>query len=317
MEDGFSHYDFWKMDVVSDWAKAVEELGCIPYILDVRTFGFKAMNSSLPHLDFVINLNAGNFSTSTLGLIPSICGFLSIPCIPCDTAQAVTGEEKILSNLIAKALKIRVPEDIDHSNQNGIYRPKNLGSSCGVQRGLFNPNNDGIYQEFIPGLDMTTPILFNPLSNTLDVLPAIVYTPETLDINWFLGEKEKSTHEGYRKINIEIDDITKQMYLSMARSFGIKTFCRIDARLKCNSKDELLHCLENEVSYEKVYFLEINAMPTIRENINFCNSLKQLSPQSPMGICYETYRTLNKNSSLVGFILFCSLSSFIKHKDIF
>ncbi len=41
--EGFDHYDYWAMNVVTDWAKAIEEISCIPYIIDVRTFGYKAL----------------------------------------------------------------------------------------------------------------------------------------------------------------------------------------------------------------------------------------------------------------------------------
>ena len=63
---------------------AVEELHCMPLIMDIRTFGSKAMNNTLPYIDYVINLNNGTINISVLGVVPSICNFLNIPCIPCD-----------------------------------------------------------------------------------------------------------------------------------------------------------------------------------------------------------------------------------------
>lgn len=76
---GFKHYDVWRSNVIADWINAINEIGCKPYIIDVRTFISKAMMDTLPHLDFIINLNAGNINLDNLGLIPSVCSFLNIP----------------------------------------------------------------------------------------------------------------------------------------------------------------------------------------------------------------------------------------------
>ena len=82
---GFKHYDVWRSNVIADWINAINEIGCKPYIIDVRTFISKAMMDTLPHLDFIINLNAGNINLDNLGLIPSVCSFLNKPCIPCSS----------------------------------------------------------------------------------------------------------------------------------------------------------------------------------------------------------------------------------------
>ena len=304
---GFGHYDYWDMSVVSDWAKASEQLGGIPLILDVRTFCQKAMNETLPIIDIVVNLNAGNQNSSTLGLVPSICGFLSIPCLPSDTTQCVTGEDKSLSNLIARGLSIKVPEELEKNEEGGIYRPKNLGSSVGVRRGRPASENEGLYQEFISGYDITTPILYNPISKILEVLPAILYVPSENDLNWFLGENEKESRIGYIKKTVEIDRTAQEMYLSMARSFGIKSFCRIDARLQSTNQNDLEGFLIKPIPWDRIYFLEINTMPTITEGINFCNSLESVNPTSSMGVAFQEYFDLYPKNSLVSFILASSI----------
>lgn len=311
---GFKHYDYWGMDVVSDWAKAIEELSCIPYIMDVRTFGYKALNNSLPPIDFVINLNAGNTDISTLGLVPSICGFISIPCIPCDTLQTVAGEHKALANLVAKSIKINVPENIEYTDSSGIYRPMNLGSSVGVSKGKIG-SEKGIYQKFINGFDMTTPILYNPKTKNLEILPPVLYIPTNGNIGWFLGEDEKEKHNGYQKKQVKVDKITKELYINLANSYGIKTFCRIDARIKCETYDEINELLKYPIKNEKVHFLEINTMPTIKENINFCNSVETLTPEADLYKCLLEYNKVISNHSIVGFILFCSIAAFIKLKN--
>lgn len=303
---GFEHYDYWSMNVISDWAKAIEEISCIPYIVDVRTFGDKALNNTLPPIDLVVNLNAGNYDLSTLGLVPSICGFLSIPCIPCETSPAVTGENKRLSNLIAKALFLNVPEECSSENRFGIFRPLNLGSSKGIIRGKIGEES-GIYQEFINGFDMTTPILYNPLSGNLEILPSISYLSNTNTTNWFLNADEKATIKNYIKKPIQIDSKTQETYLALAKAFGVKTFCRIDARIKCNTIEERDQIVNQIVPNDRVFFLEINTMPTISEKINFCNAIESINEESSFHESYSEYKEVVSNPSTVGFILFCSI----------
>lgn len=76
---GFKHYWIWKSDIITGWMNAVQELECLPFIIDVRTFIQKAINQTLPHIDFVLNLNCGSYDLSSMSLIPSMCSFLSIP----------------------------------------------------------------------------------------------------------------------------------------------------------------------------------------------------------------------------------------------
>ena len=105
---GFKHYWIWKSDIITGWMNAVQELECLPFILDVRTFIQKAINQTLPHIDFVLNLNCGSYDLSSMSLVPSMCSFLSIPCIPCDACSILTSENKRISNLIAMAKGITV-----------------------------------------------------------------------------------------------------------------------------------------------------------------------------------------------------------------
>lgn len=306
-ERGMKQYDAWKGDVISDWITAIEELGCFPLVMDVRTFVFKAMNKSLPHTDFVANLCNGTISLSTLGLVPATCSFLDIPCIPCDANIALTGENKLYSNLIATAKGMNLPKQLDISDKTGIFRPIGFGSSVGVVRSPDKKHIESyksyVYQEFINGFDITTPIMYNPLVDDLEVLPAIVYFPESEDNNWFLGEKEKAQHNGYEKICVNLSDEAKEVYIGMAKALLINTYCRIDARIKCDSISELKCKKEKNINHSDLFFLEINPMPTIKKNINFHTSLEALSDNYSMKKCMDLYFSCVKHASLTGFIL--------------
>lgn len=53
-DSGFNHFYIWKSNIISKWMNAVQELSCMPLIIDVRTFIDKAINKTLPHIDYVI-----------------------------------------------------------------------------------------------------------------------------------------------------------------------------------------------------------------------------------------------------------------------
>lgn len=311
---GYVHYESWKSNVISSWMYAVEELHCIPLIIDIRTFVEKAMNHTLPHIDYVINLNNGTVNLSTLGVVPSICSFFQIPCIPCDTVSVVTGEHKRLSNMIASQVGIQVPRNLSSADSNGITRHIGLGSSFGIVRGI-NKNtftDNYMYQEFIQGFDMTTPILYNPLTESLEILPSFVYIPENNNVEWFLDKKEKSTYKKYKKEIVKLDNSVKEVFLNFAKILGIKCYCRIDTRLTCESYSQLREILNKNIMLSQIYFLEINPMPTIRDNINFHVSIDSMANDSYMYKCYSNYKQIITNATPTGFVLSNSMLSLLK-----
>jgi hypothetical protein len=313
---GYKHYDAWKADVISDWLLSIQNLHCLPYILDLRTFVFKAMNNSLPPIDYVINLNNGSTDLSILGIVPSVCSFFNIPCIPCNTYSITIGEHKIASNLIAYAKNFNIPNELSLANPHGIFRPCNLGSSKGVQRGVPNDiPSEFIYQEFVDGFDITTPILYNPYSNTLEVLPAVCYIPTSKNTAWFLGDSEKSTHCGYKKVTVKLEDIAKNKFIELAKTFSIMTYCRIDCRLKCDNASLIDSIIEKPIPFDKLLFLEINPTPTIKENINFLNAVSSVDNTYSIFQTIEDFKTYQQNKySNTTFVLACSIISLFKAK---
>jgi hypothetical protein len=316
---GYDHYDIWGSDLIADWVRAVGELGCTPLILDARTFVYKAMNTSLPVIDFVVNLNNGNTDISTLGLIPSTSAFLGILCIPGNAVATLMGENKLVSNLVAFAKQFNVPKELDFSSPCGISRPVAYGSSINVKRcplgfGKSNPNEYGsklLYQEFINGVDMTTPLIFNPLLNKLDVLPAIMYHPKNGNFEWFLGETEKASRNGYEKRAVRVNEEVKKYYQDFARTMSIDTYCRIDARVQCTDEADIIAFANHPVEFEHIYFLEINPMPTIKEGINFHTSIQSLKADDSFFKCKELYWNNVHNPTFTGLVLSCAMLAHI------
>lgn len=311
---GFRHYWVWKSDIISGWLNAVQEIGCLPFILDVRTFIQKAMNRDLPHIDYVINLNCGSCELSAMSLVPAVCSFLAVPCIPCDAASIVISENKSISNTIARAHKMNVPDDLPWNSSNGIYRPLNLGSSIGVTIGhASSVDSKGTYQEFVPGYDITVPIVYNPFLDDIDILPPIIYIPQNLDPNWIYDEQEKIKDNGFQTYPMtKIEISAKEKILDFAHAIPIKTFGRIDMRFKSSSEKLSHEVIYDTLTANDLYFIEINSMPTIEKDDSFEYAINAVNnnDQHSMYPYISAYYEMFSNPSVNGILLASAILSF-------
>ena len=307
---GFAHYDIWKSNLISSWLNAIQELQCIPYIMDVRTFLFKASNNTLPPIDYVINMNAGCINLSTLALVPSICGFIDVECIPCDSSAIIAGENKSFANMIAANLGYNTPK---HGNKEyrSIYRPLNYGSSKGVK--IIEPHenidvSNGIFQEFIEGYDITTPLLYNPLTEEFGALPTIFYLPKHNNSSWFFSAEAKETDYGFSRVvlpNISSDLI--EQHIELMNKMNIDTYCRIDMRMRTTNVIHQENLDEIELNKENAYFIEVNPMPTIEIGNNFHISFQNINSENDFYNATNIYKSSVKKPSMHGFILSCAL----------
>lgn len=308
---GFRHYHVWKSDVISLWMNAVQSLHCMPLVLDVRTFVEKALNRTLPKIDYVINLNCGSCELSPMSLVPATCAFIGVSCIPCDAVAILTGENKRISNLIAKSIGLNVPQELSSSDKCGIYRPLNLGSSCGVIRGQVpNYATDGIYQEFLPGYDITTPIVYNPLKKDFDIFPSIIYLPDSPDLNWYFGAEEKGSGKGYhREIIPNLSEQLRKSYLKLIKSIGINTYCRIDARLRVENISMVESLQQHPLNLDNLYFIEINPMPTIKINNSFGFCFSSITQENSFYPCVQIFHEVIGATTIHSFLLSCAILS--------
>lgn len=309
---GFGHYHVWKSDIIAPWLLAVQQLCCMPLILDVRTFVEKAICNTLPQIDFVLNLNCGSIELSPMALVPSVCSFINVPCIPCDAFSIVTGENKKTSNILAAKSGFCVPKSLDKSDSSGIYKPLNLGSSLGVHRKFLNESDKkGLYQEFIPGYDLTIPMVYNPLNDRMDFLPTILYVPDNNDINWFLDENYSDPNNSFRRCLIHsLSARLKENCRNLAEEMNINTFCRIDARFKKASPNPRMSDSSIlQLQAEDVFFLEINPMPTISTENAFFYSYHALTKKDEMYHCAIQFCHELCTDTLHSFILGCSMMS--------
>ena len=221
-------------------------------------------------------------------------------------------ENKKISNYVAIGNSIQTPKFLDLDNNYGIYRPTNLGNSIGIEKKHFTEfNKAGIYQEFIPGYDITIPVAYNYLTQELDILPPTLYFPQTHNPNWIFDEKTKEKDEGLTRLQFtEIEKETKCELLKLFRTFGIKTYGRIDVRLK---EENLLSgdVVKMPFTFKNCYFLEINSMPTIEscDGFDLAFNAVLLNEKHSFYGCARNYVDNIKHPTINGFLLACSMLS--------
>lgn len=273
-------YDRWHSEVMSTYGLAVQSLHAEPYYLDAELFAERAISGLLPSLKCVFNLNAGIRPISNWAFVPSICQWCKIPVLPCTADTAILSERKDLSYLVAESVNLRVPKVVSSTKATKtgkvFAKPRDLGGSVGTRfTDLSELTADScmIYQEFVPGYDVTVPIMFDPLGKTLTALPGILYLPSNADPTmWFHSEQSKLAGKGYEKRAIHIPPEIQDVLLGACDAFGIMTYCRYDLRFAANPEEDP----SEVITADRLYFIEINAMPTIRIGINFLNSLSQV-----------------------------------------
>jgi len=248
-----------------------------------------------------------------MSLVPSICSFLMIPCVPCNAVSIVTTENKKISNLIAYGMNLNVPKSLNTSFNEGIYRPLNLGSSIGVKKGCFdNFSDNGIYQEFIPGYDITIPIVYNPYIDDIDLLPPVLYLPKSSDPDWIFSAEEKINDNDVITLQFpDMEEKAKKELINFSRVFPIQTFGRIDARIRCNDKKLSAKIIEKPLELNNLYFIEINSMPTIERGdaFEYAFDAVQKNKHHSFYDCTRRYREIITDPTNNGFLLSCSMLS--------
>lgn len=251
-----------------------------------------------------------------MSLVPAMCSFLAIPCIPCNASAIVMSENKSISNIIAKERGLSVPKDLGESSENGIFRPLNLGSSIGITVGNHEPIKNpslGTYQEFISGYDITIPIVYNFETEKMALMPAVVYFPKSQDPKWFYSAEEKIKDNGFDILFINsFNDEIKCKILEFIQDFPINTYGRIDARIKCDKSTLTKNMVNEHIALTDLYFIEINSMPTIETDDSFeysLNIIKQLSSHE-LHNCVQSYEKNIKHPSINGYLLASSILAY-------
>ena len=115
---------------------------------------------------------------------------------------------------------------------------------------------------------------------------------------------------------LNVDTIAKETLLNFAKEFPITTYGRIDGRIKCKNNTLSKDVLQNPLSLDDFYFVEINSMPTIELNDSFDMAFKtalsynKCSMHRPV----KQYCKIVKHASMIGYVLSSSIIALTKAK---
>ena len=276
-------YDQWRSDVISAYGFALEALRIHPYFVDVTSFCRQAFDGTLPPLRCVFNLNAGVTPITHWAMMPAVAAWHGIPPLPVAADVLIVGERKDTATMLAASCGLPVPTNYSWSDVCGlpgdtqlIVKPRDLGGSVGMEkvnaaslqaRGL-EPHQPVVMQEFVSGLDLTVPIVFQPSTGRHRAVAGVVYLPDVDDpFSWVHDEQSKKGGVKYRKEVIPIPGWLEEKSAAFAATAELGAYSRLDLRIRTQCLDPA----DPAIWRGDIVFLEVNPLPTLRRDINFLN----------------------------------------------
>jgi hypothetical protein len=281
----------------------LETLGVHPYYLDVESFCRQALAKELPPLIGAFNLNAGITPIHHWCVVPAVAAWCDIEPFPVHADVLIAGERKDLASLIAQSVGLRCPADYDSARlaalrpeHDVVLKPRDLGGSVGVERlpasealARLGQDRTLIVQDFVPGFDVTVPVVFQPTSGSHRAPACVLYMPDGPDrLNWIHDRTTKISSEGYRKLVVELPAAVETRISNFAATAQLGAYSRVDLRIAATTPE-----YENPTFWDaEIAFLEVNPLPTLRHGINFLNVVASDPFQRAFAAEVETLRAV-------------------------
>ncbi|HZF93894.1 MAG TPA: hypothetical protein VEZ20_03375 [Allosphingosinicella sp.] len=261
-------YHRWQTRVIAMFSQAVEHCGAIPVFFDVDQW-LAFCGSPHGHIDFMINLNAGNRSLDQWALVPALSVWRGVPSFPCSAFTAALGEAKDIATIIARDSGWRTPRSQADGLTDAcevIRKPRTFGSSVGLTRLTLSEareaaDDDYVVEEFVRGYDATIVTLYSATSRHLECRGVQVMVPSLDDPEDWVYDSFEKRNPGVRTqvgvLNCPAEPELAAHAVALTRRFGGRFVSRIDVRLKTRPS------AGRAIPFSDCVFLEINPMPTI------------------------------------------------------
>lgn len=278
-------YDQWQSSVISSYGLSLEALGVHPYYMDVTTFCRQALAGNLPDLICSFNLNAGIAPITHWALVPAVSVWCEVEPMPARAEVLIVGERKDTAALIAASAGLETPQcfQLDQladlpDGFELVVKPRDLGGSEGVSK--VTPNtvfsceptklSPMIIQEFIPGYDLTVPVVYKPTLGRHRSPVGVLYLPKgKTGTTWIHDKASKTRGTGYRKVIVQLPPDLEESVVRFAQTAGLGPYARIDFRIATSEPDPS----NPRFWRSRSVFLEVNPLPTLRRGINFLNAV--------------------------------------------
>ncbi len=264
--DGWYHR--WQTNVIAMFSQAVEHCGAIPVFFDIdQWLSFCA--SPTGHVEFMINLNAGNRALDQWSIAPALGLWRDVPTFPCSAFTVMLGEAKDVAKRLARDCGWHTARTCNEGlgkDSEVIRKPRTYGSSVGLERlKLRDVNNveddDYIVEEFVPGYDATIVTFYSVVSGRLECRGAQAMVPETTaPTEWVYDAFEKRNPGARTQVDTffcPVDAELARKAVELTRVFGGRFVSRVDVRARSRPATSA------PLAFDDCVFLEINPMPTI------------------------------------------------------
>ena len=291
-EDNLEYTDFVSLKTVSEIGKAIEQNGYdLEYIGNIYNLHDKLISGNFD-CDIIFNIAEGFGTRNREALIPSLLEFYHIPHTASDAYGMCLNLNKQHTKILVNSLGIPVPKGFCFKNINNdvltkvkslkfplVLKPNCEGGSMGLylvhtieellEKAMYliqTYSFELLVEEYIEGSEITVPIIGNrETAKALGVMT--ILNEDFTDIPLYdnslkyIDNVINSTQFKYSQdIKKKLLDYSVQIH----NYFDLHDYSRMDFRLKPNGK---------------IYFLEINAMPSLCRDCSFeqCGELIGLS----------------------------------------
>jgi hypothetical protein len=282
-------YHVWGLGVMAYYGYGFEALGMPVKYIDVDSF-IRGDRDEARNTHYVLSLVCGNLHISNWSLVPAVAFWRQAIPLPAAADALMASERKDISSLFARRAGLRCPDEYSVGDLTGlkdtlaVAKPRDYGSSKGL---LIAPpaelvgtvatrTTPYIFQQFVPGIDVTVASIYDPILERHQVAQAIGYVPKNSDGHWTFDDRAKTQHRQggalgeVQKVFFDLPKAIEEKIVDLIDRLGGSSLARVDFRVAAIGESDL------RAAGPEVYsFLEINLCPTISAQSNFVASVRR------------------------------------------
>lgn len=327
-----AYYLRQRTETLSGYADVIDLLGAYPVFFNIDQFvELCTRPEQLAKIDFVLNVPGGSLNLDLLTLVGTLAGKVAKPVFPATATTISLGQNKEVARRLAHDIGWSVPQSFSfgearHNVGALIVKPKSAGDSYGIrvlgqgERVEPHLSRTHMLEEFIRGYDLTTYVIFSPLTKRYEVLSSsITIPPKPDDKEWFwdIDSKFRSSGRGasrfeplrVRREHCHTTDRFDELCCRTCEVFGVVTIARIDFRIYETAD------ISSTIDIKDCAFLEINVLPSITTSGSWDAHISRHLEESGLSK-HDVHELAPALPPMQAAMLFVLLSWFIQRGDV-
>ena len=282
-EDNIEYTDFVSLKTVTEIKYALERCGhVVEYIGNAQKLRNRLENKDLD-VDLIFNIAEGFGSRNRETLVPGLLEVYNIPCTASDVYAMALNLNKYHTKILAKSIGVPVPKDmcfkivdksiikqVEELGYPFVLKLNSEGGSMGVtlihniqeflkesSRLIENYHSEVLAEEYIPGKEITVPIIGNgEQAKALGVV--LILHEDGTDVSLYDCNMKSADNDITNSLTTglapETEDAILKYSLAIHRFFDLRDYSRMDFRVTPDGHP---------------FFLEINTMPSLGRDGSF------------------------------------------------